>query len=194
MAITEQEAHIEELKKAEMRELPAANKLYSEKIAEEKRVAAARAKEDRDRAKADERAAIDARKEQRRQDKEARDSDCSTFKKQWRLVNSRVEPVVIEPIVIGLSAQSSEAARFLKNTPSPKDWYQRQLEVVFTPQKYQSALSSLFTRDHATETTHRTQYPNSRIDIGKRFATLTNSSLQNSKLQKSFLTSKRLFC
>jgi hypothetical protein len=112
--------------------------------------------------------------------------DCSTFKKQWRLVNSRVEPVVIEPIVIGLSAQSSEAARFLKNTPSPKDWYQRQLEVVFTPQKYQSALSSLFTRDHATETTHRTQYPNSRIDIGKRFATLTNSSLQNSKLQKSF--------
>ncbi|KAF1345017.1 hypothetical protein EJ07DRAFT_160633 [Lizonia empirigonia] len=53
MAITEQEAHIEELKKAEMRELPAANKLYSEKIAEEKRVAAARAKEDRDRAKAE---------------------------------------------------------------------------------------------------------------------------------------------
>ncbi|KAF1352969.1 hypothetical protein EJ07DRAFT_158969 [Lizonia empirigonia] len=112
--------------------------------------------------------------------------DCSTFKKQWRIVNSRVEPVVIEPIVIGPSAQSSEAARFLKNTPSPKDWYKRQLEVVFTPQKYQSALSSLFTRDHATETTHRTQYPNSRIDIGKRFATLTNSSLQNSRLQKSF--------
>jgi hypothetical protein len=116
---------------------------------------------------------------------------CSGFKSQWRLVGNRVEPIVTEPIVTEPiapkpSPQSQEANRFLGKTPSPETWYQRQLEVVHTPQNYQLVLASLFTRDYVTETTHRAQYPNSPIDIGKQFATLTNSSLDNQKLQKSF--------
>ena len=57
-----------------MRELAAANKLYKERIAGEKRGQRAREKAVRDQAKAEERAAIDARKEQRRIEKEARDA------------------------------------------------------------------------------------------------------------------------
>jgi hypothetical protein len=106
--------------------------------------------------------------------------DCSAFKRQWQLVGNHVEPIVADP------SQSQEATRFLRNIPSPETWCQRQSEIVHTPQNYQSALASLFTRDHTTETTHRTQYPNSPIDIGKQFATLTNSSLNNQRLQKSF--------
>lgn len=112
--------------------------------------------------------------------------DCSVFKKQWQLVDNHVVPIVTDPIALKPSSQSQEATRFLGNIPNPESWYQRQLEVVHTPQNYQSALASLFTRDHATETIHRTQYANSPIDIGKQFATLTNSSLNNQRLQKSF--------
>ncbi|KAF1922882.1 uncharacterized protein M421DRAFT_336177 [Didymella exigua CBS 183.55] len=54
-----------------MKHLAAANKLYTKKIAEEKRVAAAKAKEVPDHERAEERAGIDARKEQRRKNKEA---------------------------------------------------------------------------------------------------------------------------
>lgn len=72
--VIDRERQTKDLEQAEMKELAAANKLYNEKIAEEKRAAAAKAKEVRDRAKAEERAAIDARKEQGRKIKEARDS------------------------------------------------------------------------------------------------------------------------
>lgn len=61
-----------------MKELTKANKLYNEKIKEEKRNAAARAKEEREQKRVEERAAIDARKEQRRRDKEARDAQKAT--------------------------------------------------------------------------------------------------------------------
>ena len=62
MAVAEQEKQADELKKARMRELAAANKLYTAKVAEEKRVARARKKEEKAEARAKEREVIDARK------------------------------------------------------------------------------------------------------------------------------------
>jgi hypothetical protein len=62
MAVIEQEKGEEELRKAEMKELAAANKLYKEKIKEERHQKRAREKEERARVKAEERRAIDARK------------------------------------------------------------------------------------------------------------------------------------
>ncbi|KAL1640550.1 hypothetical protein SLS61_010245, partial [Didymella pomorum] len=72
--ILKETAHAEELEKASVKELKAANKLYNDKIKEQKREAAAAAKVVRDRERAEERAAIDARKLQRQKDKEARDA------------------------------------------------------------------------------------------------------------------------
>ncbi|KAF9733712.1 hypothetical protein PMIN01_08055 [Paraphaeosphaeria minitans] len=73
-AVTEQEKEEEELKKAKMKELAAANKLYKEKIEEERRQARVKEKEERARMKAEERRAIDARKAARAAVKQARDS------------------------------------------------------------------------------------------------------------------------
>ncbi|KAF1357496.1 hypothetical protein EJ07DRAFT_127969 [Lizonia empirigonia] len=70
--ILKQTAHAEELEKASVKDLKAANKLYNDKIKEQKREAAAAAKVVRDRERAEERAAINARKLQRQKDKEAR--------------------------------------------------------------------------------------------------------------------------
>jgi hypothetical protein len=72
--ILKETAHAEELKKALVKELKAANKLYNNKIKEQKRKAAAAAKVVYNRERAEERAAIDARKLQRQKDKEA----CNT--------------------------------------------------------------------------------------------------------------------
>jgi hypothetical protein len=74
MAVTELEKEEEELRKAEMKELAAANKLYKENIEEEKRQKRAREKEERAKVKAEERRAIDARKAARAAAKQARDS------------------------------------------------------------------------------------------------------------------------
>ena len=72
--IMEEQQHADELKKANMRELTMVNKLYNDKLAEEKRAKAAEDKKVRDEKKAQERRDNDARKEQRRKDKEARDA------------------------------------------------------------------------------------------------------------------------
>ena len=48
MAVAEREKQADELQKAKMKELAAATKLYKAKVAEEKRVARAREKEERD--------------------------------------------------------------------------------------------------------------------------------------------------
>ncbi|KAF1925059.1 uncharacterized protein M421DRAFT_30887, partial [Didymella exigua CBS 183.55] len=74
MAVADHKRQEEELKKAETKEQAAANKLYNEKIAEEKHEQRAEKKSARNQAKAKERAAIDAPKEQRRKDKEARNT------------------------------------------------------------------------------------------------------------------------
>ena len=54
---------LDEKNKADIKELKKANKLYNDRIAEEKRKKAVRDKEARAKAKAEERKAIDARKE-----------------------------------------------------------------------------------------------------------------------------------
>ncbi|RYN26125.1 hypothetical protein AA0114_g12646 [Alternaria tenuissima] len=65
---------LDEKNKADMKELKKANKLYNDRIAEEKRKKAARDREAQAKAKADERKAINARNEQRKKDKNARDA------------------------------------------------------------------------------------------------------------------------
>jgi hypothetical protein len=55
MAVTKKEKEANELKKAEIKELAAADKLYKEKIAAEKRAQRVREKEARAQAKAEER-------------------------------------------------------------------------------------------------------------------------------------------
>jgi hypothetical protein len=107
--------------------------------------------------------------------------ECQGFKDKWRFVNDSVEPVSHEP-----SSLSEYATRFLNNTPSPKRWSQRQLEVAKDAKTYQKALSCLFSSDYGTTPTHISQYSNSLVAIGKQLAGLTASSLQNKKLQKSF--------
>jgi len=74
IAVTKQEKEEEELRKAEMKELAASNKLYKDKIAEEKRQKRVREKEERARIKAEERQAINARKAARAASKRASDS------------------------------------------------------------------------------------------------------------------------
>ncbi|KAF1928034.1 uncharacterized protein M421DRAFT_63875, partial [Didymella exigua CBS 183.55] len=74
MAVADYKRQEDELKKAEMKDLAADNKLFNETLKEEKRVAAAKAKKVRECERAEERAAINARKEQRRKDKEARNA------------------------------------------------------------------------------------------------------------------------
>src|SRR5690242_18961469 len=71
MAVTEQEKEEEELRKAEMKALAALNKLFKDKIAEEKRQKRVREKEERARMMAEERRAIDARKAARTASKRA---------------------------------------------------------------------------------------------------------------------------
>jgi hypothetical protein len=61
-----------------MKEYAHANKLYNEKIKDQKREAAAKAKDVCDRERAEERAAINARKLQRQKDKQARDAQSLT--------------------------------------------------------------------------------------------------------------------
>lgn len=73
--IMKEQQHKDELEKAELKKLKAANKLYNDKMVEQKREAAAEAKVERDRKKAEERKAIDARKEERRIDKEKKDRE-----------------------------------------------------------------------------------------------------------------------
>ncbi|KAJ8117728.1 hypothetical protein OPT61_g1151 [Boeremia exigua] len=64
----------DELKKAEIKELQAANKLYNEKIEQEKRQKRALEREERAKKKADKRAKIDARKAKRQRNKAERDA------------------------------------------------------------------------------------------------------------------------
>jgi hypothetical protein len=73
MAVAEQEKQADELQKAEMKELAAANKLYKAKLAEEKRVARAREKEERDRVKAKKAKEVAERKVERERQKQSRD-------------------------------------------------------------------------------------------------------------------------
>ena len=70
MSVAEQEKQADELKRAEMKELAAANKLYKAKIAEEKRVARVREKEERDQLKAVKAAEAAERKAQKERDKQ----------------------------------------------------------------------------------------------------------------------------
>lgn len=70
-----EEKEKDERKKADMKELKKANKLYNDKLAEEKRARAVEDKEEREKAKAEERKAIDARKEERRLNKEKKDRE-----------------------------------------------------------------------------------------------------------------------
>lgn len=78
MRLAQQEQEEEEKKKADMRELARANKLYHEKIAEEKREQRVREKKESDKRRAKERAAIDARKAERQRKKEEKDREKAT--------------------------------------------------------------------------------------------------------------------
>ena len=71
----EEQQHKDELKKANTKELKAANKLYNDKLAEEKREQAAQGTKERAEKKAQERRDINARKEQRRLNKEKKDHE-----------------------------------------------------------------------------------------------------------------------
>lgn len=73
MRIAKREAE-EEIQKGEARKLKAATTAYNKQIAEEKRQKAAREKEERERKRAEERLAIDARKAERARKKQERDS------------------------------------------------------------------------------------------------------------------------
>ncbi|KAF3030277.1 hypothetical protein E8E12_000097, partial [Didymella heteroderae] len=73
--IVEEQQHKDELKKANTKELKAANKLYNDKLAEEKREQAAQGTKERAEKKAQERRDINARKEQRRLNKEKKDHE-----------------------------------------------------------------------------------------------------------------------
>jgi hypothetical protein len=70
-AETEAAQHVQELKKVEMRELRAANKLYKEKIAEEKRVERQRAKVVREKEKAEEAKRLARVRREKQQQKDA---------------------------------------------------------------------------------------------------------------------------
>jgi hypothetical protein len=70
----QREQRAEELKKAEMAELRRSNKLYKEKIAQEKREQRVREKEERDQLKAEKAAEAAERKVQKERDKQARDA------------------------------------------------------------------------------------------------------------------------
>jgi hypothetical protein len=70
----QQNQRAEDLKKAEMAELRRANKLYNEKIAQERREQRAREKEERERVRAEKAKEAAERKAQRERDKQARDA------------------------------------------------------------------------------------------------------------------------
>jgi hypothetical protein len=74
MAVAEQQRQEEELKKAEIKELAAANKLYKQKIAEEKRVVRIREKEERDQVRAKKAKEAAERQAERKHQKQARDA------------------------------------------------------------------------------------------------------------------------
>ena len=107
MAVTEQEKEEEELRKAEMKELAAANKLYKDKIEEEKRQKRAREKEERAKVKAEERRAIDARKAARAAAKQARDSVKGIQQSQrGRSTTLKASAVKSKPARRGVGARS----------------------------------------------------------------------------------------
>jgi len=74
MAITEQQRQEEELKRAEMKDLAAANKLYKQKVADEKRIARQREKEERAQVKAKKAEEAAKGKAEREHQKQARDT------------------------------------------------------------------------------------------------------------------------
>jgi hypothetical protein len=107
MAATEQEKQEDELRKAEMKELAAANKLYNDKIEEEKRQKRAREKEERAKVKAEERQAIDARKAARAAAKQARDAAKAIKQSQiGKSTTSRAFAVQNKPARRGVGARS----------------------------------------------------------------------------------------
>lgn len=77
MAVAEHERQEAELEKHEMKELAAANKLYKERIAQEKREQRAREKEERDQVKAQKAAEVAERKAAREAQKRDRDAGKS---------------------------------------------------------------------------------------------------------------------
>jgi hypothetical protein len=72
--VRQEEEQAENLKKAEMTELRRANKLYNEKIAQEKREQRVREKEERERVRAEKAKEAAKRKAQRERDKQAHDA------------------------------------------------------------------------------------------------------------------------
>ena len=99
--------HGDELKKAEMKDLKAANKLYNNKIDEEKRQQRAREKEARAQAKAEERQAIDARKAARATAKQARDAAKALQQSQrGNRITSQAPKVKQRPARHGVGARS----------------------------------------------------------------------------------------
>ncbi|KAK7178381.1 hypothetical protein PSPO01_15567 [Paraphaeosphaeria sporulosa] len=106
-AVTEQEKEEAELKKVEMKELAAANKLYKKKIEEERRQARVKEKEERVRIKAEERQAIDARKATRAAVKQARDSTKAIQQSQrCKPISSLASTVKQKPTRRGVGARS----------------------------------------------------------------------------------------
>ena len=107
MAVQDREARKKELEKAEIAELAASNKLYQEKLKEEKRVAAVKAKEVRDHERAEERAAINARKEQRRKEREARNSaKALELSQRGKTTSSKASVVKQKTMRRGVGARS----------------------------------------------------------------------------------------
>ena len=74
MKLAREEREADEKEKANMKDLSKANKLYNEKIAQEKRDARAREKEERDQLKAEKAKEVAERKAERERQRQARDS------------------------------------------------------------------------------------------------------------------------
>jgi hypothetical protein len=107
IVVTEREKEEEEQRKAEMKELAAANKLYKEKIKEEKRQKQAREKEERARMKAEERQAIDAQKAARAAAKQVNNAaKALQLSQRGKTTTSKASAVKPKPVRRGVGGRS----------------------------------------------------------------------------------------
>lgn len=120
MAVAEQQQHEEELQKAEMKELRAANKLYKEKIAQERREQRAREKAERDRLKAVKAQEVAERKAAREAQKRDHDAGKSIQlpNQAKRQASSQLQPKTVKKRSGG-GARSRTVATTRSLTPPP---------------------------------------------------------------------------
>ena len=135
MAQQAAEQKAEELKKAETKKSKAANKLYQEKIAEEKRVQRLREKEERAQAKAVKDAEVAERKAERERQKQARDAAKGIqLPKTGKRKASQPTAPRKKQNRGGLGAGSRPIARDRSPTPPPK--FNRRGRKIVPPKKF----------------------------------------------------------